>query len=235
MKQAGWLGLTGFVYYFTGVKIVVPFLRTFFVYFVLCVGTYLMLRMIADYTAFRDNVDFLRFKQAYIGYWWWKLAFYVHVFSAVFALMAGFTQFSADILWTRPHIHRLAGRLYAYDILVVNFPAGMVLAVCANGLLPGRIAFILLDCLWFTFTFLGVMAARNGRFRRHKEFMIRSYALTFSAITLRSWKFILSRTTHIDPVHLYMIDAWMGFVPNLLVAEWLIRRQVRRRLSIARI
>ena len=55
--------------------------------------------------------------------------------------------------------------------------------------------------------------------------MIRSYALTFSAITLRTWKFILSRTTHIDPLHLYMIDAWLGFVPNLLLAEWWIRRK----------
>jgi uncharacterized membrane protein len=209
------------------VKIILPFLRTFLVYFVLCVGTYLMLRMISDYTTFRDDVDFLAFKQAYVGYWWWRLAFYVHVFSAVLALMAGFTQFSGDILRNRPSLHRLVGRLYAYDILLINFPAGMVLAVCANGLLPGRIAFVLLDSLWFTFTYIGVMAARQGRINRHKAFMIRSYALTFSAITLRTWKFILSRTTHIDPLHLYMIDAWMGFVPNLLVAEWWIRRRAR--------
>jgi hypothetical protein len=40
------------------------------------------------------------------------------------------------------------------------------------------------------------------------------YALTFSAITLRTWKLILSRSFHIDPVHLYMIDAWLGFVPG---------------------
>jgi hypothetical protein len=38
----------------------------------------------------------------------------------------------------------------------------------------------------------------------------------------------LVRTTHIDPVHLYMIDAWMGFVPNLLVAEWWIRSRAPR-------
>jgi len=35
-----------------------------------------------------DNVDFLRFKRAYVGYWWWKTAFYVHVFSAIAALLA---------------------------------------------------------------------------------------------------------------------------------------------------
>ena len=54
--------------------------------------------------------------------------------------------------------------------------------------------------------------------------MIRSYALSFSAITLRTWKIILSHSFQVDPASLYMIDAWMGFVPNLLFAEWLIRR-----------
>lgn len=188
-----------------------------------------MLYMIFKYAAFRDDVAFLRFKQAYVHYPWWKAAFYIHVFSAVLALMAGFTQFSGDFLRDHRRLHRLIGRLYAYNILIVNFPAGMVLALCANGLLPGRIAFVLLDCLWFTFTLSGVAAARRGDFVRHREMMTRSYALTFSAITLRSWKFILSHCTHIDPVHMYMIEAWMGFTPNLLLAEWYIRmRRVRR-------
>jgi hypothetical protein len=61
-----------------------------------------MLRMVLDYTALRDDVDFLRFKQAFVGYWWWKTAFYVHVFSSIAALLAGFTQFSPRFL--REHL-----------------------------------------------------------------------------------------------------------------------------------
>jgi uncharacterized membrane protein len=207
------------------VKALLSILRVFLMYLILCTATFLMLRTIMDYTAFRDDVGFLRFKQAYTGYGWWKAAFYIHVFSAVIALLAGFTQFSGDILKKHRPVHRLIGRIYAYDIFIINFPAGMVLALCANGLLPGRIAFVLLDSLWFIFTFTAVKAARQRQIQRHREYMIRSYALTFSAITLRTWKFILSRTTHIDPLHLYMIDAWLGFAPNLLLAEWWIRRQ----------
>jgi uncharacterized membrane protein len=214
-------------------KLIVALLQSFLIYLVLCVATFLMLRMIADYTALRDDVDFLRFKQAYVGYWWWKAAFYVHVFSAVAALLAGFTQFSGQLLREHRPLHRLLGRVYAYNILLINFPMGMVLAVCANGLLPGRIAFVLLDSLWFLFTYTAVMAARQGNIKKHREYMIRSYALTFSAITLRSWKFVLSRSLHIDPLHLYMIDAWMGFVPNLLVAEWWIRQRVRRQPGLS--
>jgi uncharacterized membrane protein len=214
------------------VKWAIPLLKSFVAYLVLCVGTFLMLRIMMDYTAFRDDVAFLRFKQAYVGYVWWKAAFYIHVFSAIGALLAGFTQFSPSFLADHRRLHRLMGRIYAYDILLINFPAGMVLAVCANGLLPGRIAFILLDCLWASFTWLGVAAARRGDIARHRVFMLRSYALTFSAITLRTWKFILSRTCHIDPIHLYMIDAWMGFMPNLLAVECWIRWRRRAAVSV---
>lgn len=184
-----------------------------------------MLRLIAEYLAFRDDVAFLRYKQEYVDNALWKAAFYVHVFSAIFALLAGFTQFSAHILKNHRKLHRFVGRMYAWDILVINFPAGMIMAVYANGHLPSKIAFVILDCLWFWFTWKAVVAARQKRITEHKQFMIRSYALTFSAITLRMWKLILSNSFTIDPVTLYMIDAWLGFVPNLLFAEWLIRRK----------
>lgn len=205
----------------------------FLVYFILCVATFLMLRTITSYATFRTDTGFLAFKQEYIHITLWKTAFYIHVFSAVFALMAGFTQFSNEFLQNNRKAHRLIGRLYAWNILVINFPAGLIMAFYANGHLPSRIAFFILDILWFVFTATAVIAVRKGDIGRHRRFMIRSYALTFSAITLRTWKFILSRSFHIDPLHLYMIDAWMGFVPNLLLAEWLIRvrlKTLKRRL-----
>ena len=184
-----------------------------------------MLRMIIDYSSFRSDIHFLTFKQEYIDIPWWKAAFYIHVFSSILALAAGFTQFSDHILKNFRKVHRIVGKIYAGGILFINFPAGMTLAVYANGLWPSKLAFIILDCLWFYFTYKAVVAAKQKRIAEHKAYMIRSYALTFSAITLRTWKIVLSNTFHPDPLSLYMIDAWMGFVPNLLFAEWLIRRK----------
>lgn len=192
-------------------------------YLALAVGTVLMLSMIFDYASFRTDIHFLQYKQAYIHNPVWIVAFYTHVFTSILALAAGFTQFSNNFLRKNRSWHRRIGRLYAYDILLINFPAGMIMAVCANGLWPSKLAFTILDCLWFFFTWKAVVAARRHLIAEHKQYMIRSYALTFSAITLRSWKLILSHTFHPDPLHLYMIDAWMGFVPNLLLAELIIR------------
>jgi uncharacterized membrane protein len=191
-------------------------------YLVLCAATFLMLQMAIDYSSFKTDIHFLQFKQDYIGIPLWRAAFYTHVFSSVLALAAGLTQFSGHVLKNHRRLHRIVGWIYVVDILIINFPAAMIMAYYANGLLPSKIAFIILDCLWFWFTFKAVIAASNRKIDEHKRFMIRSYALTFSAITLRSWKLILASTLHPDPLTLYMIDAWMGFVPNLLLAEWLI-------------
>jgi len=202
--------------------------RIFLVYSLLCVACFLMLRIIIGYTSFSDDVQFLLFKKDYIHNKIWKTAFYIHVFSAVAALFAGFTQFSKDFLQYNKKWHRLIGKIYVWNILVINFPAGMILAIYANGQLPGKIAFILLDILWFYFTYKGLIYARRRNFVAHKYNMMRSYALTFSAITLRGWKVILSYFFVIEPNQLYIIEAWMGFVPNLIIIELIILAQKRQ-------
>lgn len=187
-----------------------------------------MVQMAIEYSSFKTDIYFLRFKQEYLHIPLWKTAFYIHVFSSVLALAAGLTQFSDHVLKNYRRLHRIIGWIYAVNILVINFPAAMIMAYYANGLLPSKIAFTILDCLWFWFTLKAVIAARNRNIGKHKRFMIRSFALTFSAITLRSWKIILLNTIHPDPLTLYMIDAWIGFVPNLLFAEWLIWKANRK-------
>lgn len=194
-------------------------------YMVLCAGTFLMLGIIAEHFALKPDTGFLALKQDYIQIRVWRTAFYIHVFSSILTLLAGFTQFSGLILKEYRGLHRFMGKLYVVAVLFINFPSGMILALYANGHWPTRLAFVLLDSLWFWFTLKAVLAIRKGNVGAHKRFMIRSYALTFSAITLRTWKLVLSGLFVIGPVTLYMIEAWIGFVPNLLLAEWLIRRK----------
>lgn len=183
-----------------------------------------MLLTILQYSSFHTDTGFLLQKQDYLHNDTWRAAFYIHVFSSIFTLCAGFTQFSTVVLKQHTKLHKWIGRLYAYDVMLINFPAGMVMAIYANGELPSKIAFVILDCLWCWFTYRAVVAARAGDIRNHRRFMIRSYALTLSALSLRTWKIVFLHTTHLDSETIYMIDAWMGFVPNLLFAEWWIRK-----------
>ena len=194
-------------------------------YLVLCTVTFLMLRMIIGYASFDTHYEFLSQKQAYLPLKIWRYAFYTHVFSSIFTLISGFTQFSPYLLVQYKKLHRFIGKVYVFAVLMINVPSTYILAIYASGLLPTKIAFLFLDSLWFWFTCKAYQTAVKKDFISHKEYMIRSYALTFSAITLRTWRIILSSLFVINSLHLYMIDAWMGFIPNLLMGEMLIRRK----------
>ena len=200
-------------------------LKSFVGYLVLNAGTFLMLKLVIQYSALDDHVGFLQQKQAYLHLKVWKAAFYTHVFSSILTLLAGFTQFSTEILRKHRRLHRMLGLIYAWDILAINFPAAIVMGTYANGHLPSKVAFLILDSLWFWFTLKAIIEVKRRNFQSHRDYMTRSYALTLSALTLRTWKIILTNSTDLPPETIYMMDAWLGFVPNLLLVEWLIARR----------
>jgi hypothetical protein len=60
--------------------------------------------------------------------------------------------------------------------------------------------------------------------------MIRSYALTLAAVKLRLY-LPLSQVVGIPFADAYQAVAWVCWVPNLVVAEWLV---LQRRLGVDR-
>ena len=135
----------------------------------MCCATFLMTRMIVGYTSFDSHYAFLAQKQDYLNNKLWLFAFYTHVFTSLFTLIAGFTQFSKYILGNHKQLHRAMGKLYVSAVLFINVPAGFIMAIYANGLLPGKTAFLILDILWFFFTYKGWNAAVNKDFKSHRQ------------------------------------------------------------------
>jgi hypothetical protein len=197
----------------------------FLLYTLLYVCILIMIVTLFQYITFDQNVGFLKFKQQVVGNQVWRSAFYIHVFTCFICLFAGLTQFSKWLLTNRPKFHRLVGKLYAFNIIFINFPIGLLLALYANGNLPGKIAFTILDILWFYFTVNAIKFILRGDVRRHEDNMIRSFALTLSALTLRGWKIVFLNFTTLDTSTIYIIDAWLGFSLNLVIAEMIIQRK----------
>lgn len=193
--------------------------------------SWLMLRITLDYIPVRDDAGFLQIKQQYLGIGHWYAAFWVHVFTSMLALLAGFTQFFPQLLRRMPGLHRWMGRAYVVNVCLVTGPASLIMGFYANGGLTSRVAFITLAIAWLLTTALGWRTAVRRQWDRHREWMMRSYALTLSALTLRAWKYLLVLLFDPRPMDVYRLVAWLGFVPNLLVAEWLIRRHRRGRLQ----
>lgn len=191
---------------------------------VLAFFSYLMLEIILRYVSFDTNAGFLQIKQDYITNTVWLTAFYVHVFSSLFALLAGFTQFSKGIRRNYPPLHRFAGRIYVVDILLITGPAGLVMSFYANGGAGSQLAFFTLSVLWWYFTWQAWRAAVARDFSKHRAYMLRSFALTLSAITLRIWKMGMAHYFELPPMDIYRIVAWLGFVPNLMLVEMYLHR-----------
>ncbi len=195
--------------------------------------SFLMARITLNYLPVRPDAGFLQIKQQYLGIAHWRMAFWTHVFTSMIPLLAGFTQFAPSLLRKWPAIHRTMGRTYVITVCFVTGPASLIMACYANGGAVSRIAFSLLAVLWLGTTALGWRSALKRDWKCHRAWMIRSYALTLSAITLRLWKYGIVMAFHPPPMDVYRLVAWLGFVPNLLVAEWIIRRHwnARRRVS----
>lgn len=186
----------------------------------------LMLNITLKYVSFESDVAFLQIKQTEVNsVASYLFIFYVHVCTSIFTLLAGFTQFNSAILNTKPIVHRAMGKLYVIVVLFFAAPSGLFIGLFANGGLYSKIAFVILSILWFYYTLKGYLAIKNHQISAHKAFMLRSFAIAFSAITLRLWKVILVYLFHPAPMDVYQIIAWLGWVPNLMLIEYFIFKQ----------
>lgn len=185
-----------------------------------------MTQITLQYIPYNTDVGFLRIKQHYLHIDFWRIAFFTHVYCSMLVLFAGFTQFSSTVLKRLPTLHRSIGYVYIINILLVTGPAGLVMSFYANGGWYAKIGFIILALLWWYFTLMALLKAKQKDFLRHRAFMIRSFALTLSALTLRSWKVVLNSIFDLTPNQSTIAIVWLGWGINLIVAEWFIQRYV---------
>jgi uncharacterized membrane protein len=152
-----------------------------------------------------------------------KLALHAHVFGSAVALLVGPLQFSAYPRNNRPHIHRWLGRLYLSAGVALGGLAGLFLSASAYGGLPSKLGFACLALAWLYTGSHAFGAARARNFIAHRRWMVRNFSLAFAAVTLRLWlpgSVVLGVPFEVA----YPIVAWLCWVPNLVVAELIVRR-----------
>ncbi|MEW5688431.1 MAG: DUF2306 domain-containing protein [Pseudomonadota bacterium] len=154
----------------------------------------------------------------------------IHAGGAATALLVGGFQL-IPALRRRRALHRWLGRVYATGCIVGGF-AGLTLAF---GSTAGPIAgwgFGLLAVAWIYTTAQGWLTGRARRFDEHRRWMIRSFALTFAAVTLRLY-LPAGAMAGIDGQLAYRAIAWLCWVPNLALAELYLRRGLRAPRQLA--
>lgn len=154
------------------------------------------------------------------------LRFAAHFVFGPIALLVGPLQFLPALRARRPRLHRALGYVYILSVLVSG-SAGLVLAASSFGGLTTHVAFGLLALLWIAFTLLALRAAIRRRFDEYRRWMVRSFALCLSAVTLRLWlPPLLALGVPFEDA--YQTVAWACWVPNLLLAEALLHARPAR-------
>ena len=153
---------------------------------------------------------------------------YPHVIVGMLGLALGPLQFHPRIQ-ARAALHRTIGKVYVGIAMLVGL-VGLYMSWYSFGGPITHIGFGSLATGVLITTWTAYRLIRAQQFRRHREWMIRSYALMFGAVTLRLWLplFIIAYQGQFLPAYRWI--AWVSWVPNLLVAELYIRRTRTRPL-----
>ena len=149
----------------------------------------------------------------------------VHVAGAATALLLGPLQFLSVLRARFGSLHRWIGRTYVVSCLVGGV-AGFVLALGASTGPISTIGFGSLATFWLVTTSLAWRRAMQRRFTEHRAWMMRSFALTFAAVTLRLYLPMAS----FFPVHFddaYRAISFLCWMPNLVLVEFYLRRTLQ--------
>jgi len=199
-------------------KVLLYFWRVFY-YGAALYFSYLMLLISLQYIPIDFNAAFLNVKHREIIHFHYQLAFFSHAYSSIFVMIAGIPQFSKYIQTKYAKIHRYMGKIYITVLLFIAGPSGLVMGMYAMGGISSQISFTLLAILWILFTAIAWKKVKQKDWSGHQKFMLRSYALTLSAVSLRLFKWIIVSTLELPPMDTYRIIAWLGWVVNLLIVE----------------
>lgn len=158
---------------------------------------------------------------------------YTHVLVSVVALIIGPFQFRTGPDRQRTPLHRIMGRVYLLAVGVGGL-SGLYMSAFAFGGWISTLGFALLGLAWLGSGGMALWHIRAGHVGQHRQWMMRNYALTLAAVTLRIYMGLYFglgiALTGVDSTvaffpSFYPSVAWMCWIPNLIVVERLIRAQ----------
>jgi uncharacterized membrane protein len=147
-----------------------------------------------------------------------RLLFLPHAICGVTATLIGPLQFSTRLRRTHLALHRILGRIYFIAILIA--------AVCSLILTQGsglEIGTYFQAGSWILCTLMAFLLVRNHNIAQHRQWMIRSYAVTFTFISLRGLDFIpsyLTMSQHALTLVIIVVTAVSAYILPDIAFHW---------------
>jgi uncharacterized membrane protein len=103
-----------------------------------------------------------------------------HTLGGVIALLAGAMQFSSRLRQRHLKFHRVLGRIYVVSVFI-----GALTGVALAAGRPGMPGTCMQAAAWIVCTTAAFITARNRQIVQHRQWMVRSYAVTFTFVSSR--------------------------------------------------
>jgi uncharacterized membrane protein len=151
-----------------------------------------------------------RTERAYLGTIQWLII--PHILGGITAILSGPLQFSSRLRRRNPKFHRVLGRVYVLSVFAAA-PLAVVLSNHRHD--PRAIYFVAANIVqagtWFLVTVAAFLTARNRHFQQHREWMVRSYAVTFTFVGTRV----------LQPVPAWNRHSEAGFAMEIIVITFM--------------
>jgi hypothetical protein len=196
-------------------------------YFLVVILAVLLAGNALSYINFDSHYGFLRLKQEAIATGWYLPFYYSHVLIGGLILVIGLFQLHPSSIKKFKRLHRISGYVYVMGILFLAAPGGLVMSLFIGRGPLVLASFIIQAVLWFCFTAVAFNKIKNRQIEEHRQWMWRSFALTFAAITLRVYIFFVSWSYDLSQPTAYATLAWLSWVPNLVIVEFYLRTKGR--------
>ena len=160
---------------------------------------------------------------SYGAYFWPRAPILLpHLMGGLVAIVIGPFQFWSRIRNNYPKVHRISGRIYLSAVLVGAL-GGMGLAVTSGVNVSYAAGLFALAIAWLLTSGMALASIRRRNFVQHKQWMIRSYVVTFAFVTFRLVGDMLMYFGIGEPAQYSAMLAWGCWAIPLLLAEAVIQ------------
>lgn len=142
----------------------------------------------------------------------------LHITSGTTALLLGPWQFSRRIRQRYLQLHRISGRIYLIAI-VLGAVAAFRLAVATPFGHAWSFGLAMLAIAWLTTSAMAYYAVRKRQIQIHREWMVRSYVVTFAFVTFRVLNDFPPMLTWLPEADRANVSIWACWAVPLLFTE----------------
>lgn len=172
--------------------------------------------------------------QGFGEYWSRRAGLLVHVSCGMMALLTGPWQFSRRLRQRNIALHRLTGQVYLIAV-ALGAAAAFYLALTTLSGWAWGFAVAMLGVAWLTTSGMAYYAILQRQISIHKEWMVRSYVVTFAFVTFRIL-YDYPPTAYLKPESDRAVTAmWACWALPLLFTEVILQLRRMRKLPAGRI